>query len=100
MSSPAATLEAAPSMDVLLDVELPLTLRFGSTQLPFGEVMTLNSGSLIEFQNAADSPVELLINGRTVARGELVMVQGSYGVRIIEIASRHARSSAAAGSAR
>lgn len=95
MSAPAATLDAAPSMDVLLDVELPLTLRFGSTQLPFGEVMSLSPGSLIEFQNGADSPVELLINGRTVARGELVMVQGSYGLRIIEIASRRARSTAA-----
>ena len=100
MSVPAATLESAPSMDVLLDVELPLTLRFGSTQMAFGEVMGLSSGSLIEFQNAADSPVELLINGRTVARGELVMVQGSYGIRIIEIASRRARSHAAARDAR
>lgn len=100
MSSLAETLETAPSMDVLLDVELPLTLRFGSTQLPFGEVMSLSSGSVIEFQNAADSPVELLINGRTVARGELVMVQGSYGIRILDIASRRVRSSAAAGDAR
>ena len=92
MNPPARTMEEAHTLDVLLDVELPLILRFGSTQLAFGEVMGLHTGSVIEFAGASEAPVELLVNGRVVARGEVVMVRGNYGVRITEIASRRERS--------
>jgi flagellar motor switch protein FliN/FliY len=95
MNPAPRTMEVTPTLDVLMDVELPLTLRFGSTHLAFGEVMGLNTGSLIEFGGTAESPVELLVNGHVVARGEMVMVQGNYGIRITEIASRHERSNAA-----
>jgi len=79
------------TLDVLLDIELPVTVRFGSAQMTFGDVMGLNTGSLVEFDRAPEEPVEVLVNGRVVARGELVMVQGNYGVRIGEIASRRER---------
>ncbi len=92
MNPPARTVKVVPTLDVLLDVELPLMLRFGSTQMAFGEVMNLNTGSVIEFAGAAETPVELLVNGRVVARGEVVMVKGNYGVRIARIASRRERS--------
>ena len=95
MNPPARTMEVTPTLDVLLDVELPLTLRFGTTELAFGDVMGLNTGSVIEFARAAEEPVELLVNGHVVARGEVVVVQGNYGVRITGIASRRERSSAA-----
>jgi len=85
------------TFDVLLDVELPLTIRFGSTDLTFGEIMGLETGSLVEFDRAPDEPVEVLVNGRVVARGEIVMVQGNYGVRITEIASRRDRLNTGAG---
>ena len=78
-------------LDVLLDIELPVTLRFGRTQMLLGEVMALGTGSVIEFDRAVTEPVEVLVNGRVVARGEAVMVQGNYGVRISEIASRGER---------
>ena len=70
------------AMDLLLDIELPVTVRLGSTQMTFGDVMGLNSGSLVEFERAPEEPVEVLVNGRVVARGEMVVVQGNYGVRI------------------
>ena len=79
------------AMDVLMDIELPVTVRLGSAQMTFGEVMGLSAGSLVEFERAPDDPVEVLVNGRLVARGEMVMVQGNYGVRITEISSKRKR---------
>jgi flagellar motor switch protein FliN/FliY len=78
-------------LDVLLDIELPVTLRFGRTHMVLGEVLALGSGSVVEFDRAVDEPVEVLVNGRVVARGETVMVQGNYAVRVSEIASRSER---------
>jgi flagellar motor switch protein FliN/FliY len=78
-------------LDVLLDIELPVTLRFGRTQMLLGDVIALGTGSVIEFDRAVDEPVEVLVNGRVVARGEAVMVQGNYGVRVSEIISRRER---------
>jgi flagellar motor switch protein FliN len=76
------------NLDVLLDIELPVTLRFGSTRMALEAVIGLNTGSVVEFDRRVTEPVEVLVNGRVVARGEAVMVQGNYGVRISEIASR------------
>jgi flagellar motor switch protein FliN/FliY len=79
------------TLDVLMDVELPVTVRFGSAQMTFGDVMALHSGGLVEFDRAPEEPVEVLVNGRVVARGEIVMVQGNYGVRITEISTPRER---------
>jgi flagellar motor switch protein FliN/FliY len=79
------------SLEMLLDIELPLTVRLGSAQMTFGEVMGLNAGSVLEFDRAPEEPVEVLVNGRLVARGEMVVVQGNYGVRITEISSHRER---------
>jgi flagellar motor switch protein FliN/FliY len=87
------------TMDVLLDIELPVTVRLGSAQLTFGEVMGLNAGSLVEFGRTPEEPVDVLVNGRLVARGEMVMVQGNYGVRITEISSRRERLDSGSGAA-
>jgi flagellar motor switch protein FliN/FliY len=78
-------------LDVLLDIELPVTLRFGRTQMLLGDVMALGTGSVTEFDRGVDQPVDVLVNGRVVARGEAVMVQGNYGVRVSEIVSRRER---------
>ena len=85
------------TLDMLLDVELPVTIRLGSAQVTFGDVLGLNAGSLVEFDGAPEDPVEVLVNGRVVARGEMVAVQGNYGVRITEISSRAARLDTGAG---
>lgn len=88
-----------PKLDVLLDIELPVTLRFGRTQMLLGDVMALGTGSVIEFDRAVTEPVEVLVNGRVVARGEAVMVEGNYGVRISDIASRSQRLGSSQGEA-
>jgi flagellar motor switch protein FliN/FliY len=91
----AANSQPGSSLDMLLDIELPVTLRFGRTQMVLTEVTDLSRGSVIDFGQSAESPVEVLVNGRVVARGEAVMVQGNYGVRISGIESRGERLDAA-----
>jgi len=87
----AGNAQPGSALDLLLDIELPVTLRFGKTRMTLQEVIDLNTGSVIDFGQGAEEPVEVLVNGRVVARGEAVMVQGNYGVRISEIESRRER---------
>jgi flagellar motor switch protein FliN/FliY len=71
---------------MLMDMELPLLVRFGSTKMLLRDLLKLSAGSVIEFGRAPENPVEVLVNGKVVARGTAVVVQGNYGVRISEIA--------------
>jgi len=82
---------AATTMDILLDIELPVTLRFGSRRMSLEDILRLDTGSIVEFDRAVADPVEVLVNDRVVARGEAVAVHGHYGVRILEIASARER---------
>ena len=79
------------NLAALLDIELPVTLRFGTATMALEAVMALNTGSVVEFDRRVNEPVEVLVNGHLVARGEAVIVQGNYGVRISEIISRRDR---------
>ena len=72
---------------VLLDVQLPVSIRFGETEMTLEEVVKLGVGSVIELNSGIDQPVELVVNNRTLARGEIVTVDGFYGIRITEITS-------------
>jgi flagellar motor switch protein FliN/FliY len=83
--------EARVGMGALMDVELPLTLRFGSTRMPLQELTGLGVGSVIELDGSLSDPVELLVNGRVIARGEAVVLKGCYALRISEIASPRER---------
>lgn len=86
----ASTLSAPGAhrnLDVVLDLELPITVRFGETRLTLDALARLGAGSLIDLERAPDDPVDLLVNGRLVARGEVVVVAGCYGVRIREVVS-------------
>jgi flagellar motor switch protein FliN/FliY len=76
------------TFELLLDVELPVSVSFGRATLRISEAMNLVSGSLIELDRALTDPVELLVNNSIIARGEVVVVEGNYGVRLTEIASR------------
>jgi flagellar motor switch protein FliN/FliY len=83
-----------PALGVLLDIELPVTLRFGRTKMTLDDILRLNTGSVVEFDRHVDEPIEVLVNGRVAALGEAVMVQGNYAVRISEIAGRRDRTDA------
>jgi len=73
------------NLDLVMDVELNVSLRFGQRQLPLREVLELSSGSVIELDRQVDDPVELLLDGKVIARGEAVIVDGNYGLRVTEI---------------
>jgi flagellar motor switch protein FliN len=74
------------SLDLLMDVELALTLRFGTRSVPLSEILDFNPGSVIELDRQVEDPVDVLLDGRVVARGEVVVMDGNYGLRITEIA--------------
>jgi flagellar motor switch protein FliN/FliY len=94
LSNPATGSQPAgagkPQIDLLnlklvMDVELNVSLRFGQRQLPLREVLELKSGSVVELDRQVDDPVELLLDGKVIARGEAVIVDGNYGLRITDI---------------
>ena len=87
---PAMTSMASPpprNLDVVLDIELPITVRFGETQMTLESLARLGPGSMIDLARSPDDPVDLLVNGRLVARGQVVVVSGCYGVRVNEVVS-------------
>jgi flagellar motor switch protein FliN len=79
------------TMDLLLDVDLPVSISFGKALLPMKEVLKLTTGSIVELNRGLNDPVEVLVNHCLIARGEVVVVEGNYGIRIQEIASRQDR---------
>jgi flagellar motor switch protein FliN/FliY len=96
-SAPASGAEVAkrptapPTMDLLLDVELPVSISFGKTQLQMKDVLKLTTGSIVELNRGVNESVEVMVNHCLIARGEVVVVEGNYGVRIQQIASRNDR---------
>lgn len=85
-------MESGNNMSRLLDVEMNVVVRFGNTEIPLREVVRFGVGSMIELNRTVDEPVELLINNYPFARGEVVVVDGYYGVRVTEIGSTEERS--------
>lgn len=75
------------NLGVLMDVQLPVAIRFGETEMVLEEIVKLGVGSVIELNSGIDQPVELVVNNRILARGEVVTVDGYYGIRITEITS-------------
>jgi len=82
---PAATpMQAAP---LLMGVKLPVRVLLGRTQLPLRDIAQLGNGAVVELDCSPDDPVEIVVNDRVIAHGEVVVVAGNYGVRITKIAS-------------
>lgn len=82
---PSAANPNAANLDLVLDVALNVTLRFGQRQLALREILELGSGSVVELDRQVDEPVELVLDGRVVARGEAVIIDGNYGMRITQV---------------
>ena len=90
---PAAVTDAPfdSRFDVILDIDLPVVVRFGHTELPIRALSRLGPGSVIDLGRSPDDPVEVLVSNRVVAHGEVVIVGGNYGVRILDVASHSER---------
>lgn len=79
------------NINMLLDVELPITIRIGTTEMRLIDIMRLGLGSIIELEKLVDDPVEVLVNQKLVARGEVVVCDSNFAVRITEVQSRAER---------
>lgn len=82
---------SSQTLELLYDVELPVSVSFGRAELPLKDVLKLTSGSIVELNRAVSEPVEVIVNNCVIARGEVVVVEGNYGVRIDQIISRQER---------
>jgi flagellar motor switch protein FliN/FliY len=78
-------IEANRSLDLLADVEMGVTAELGRTRMTVKELLSLTPGSVVELDRTAGSPVDVLVNGTLVARGEVVVIDEEFGVRISEI---------------
>jgi flagellar motor switch protein FliN len=77
-------LDGSPmSMDVLMDIEIPVRVSFGKTKVRMGELLTMSPGAVIELDQELGDHVDVLVNNCVIARGEVVALDGNYGVRII-----------------
>jgi flagellar motor switch protein FliN/FliY len=90
-TSTATTEQTARNFDLLLDIPLEVTVELGRTRLALRELLALGAGSVIELGKLAGEPLDVLVNGKLVARGECVMVNDKFGVRLTDIVSRSER---------
>ncbi|WP_019391825.1 flagellar motor switch phosphatase FliY [Priestia filamentosa] len=79
------------NLDMLLDVPLDVTVELGRTRRSVREILTLSSGSIIELDKLAGEPVDILVNNKLVAQGEVVVIDENFGVRVTDIVSQRDR---------
>lgn len=79
------------NLEMVLDIGLIATARLGHVEMPIGDIMKLGPGSIIEVGHMVDEPVDLLVNGKLIARGDVVVVDEKFGLRITEIVSARER---------
>jgi len=90
-----ATVPAAPALspgiELLLDVELEASLRFGCREMPLAEILDLGPGDVVQLDRHVTDPVDLIVGDKIVARGEVVLVNGNFGLRVTEVAAPRKR---------
>ena len=93
---PAQEVAASPAglsagIELLLDVELEAAIRFGCRELTLSEVVELGPGDVVELDRHVADPVDLIVADKIVARGEVVLVDGNFGLRVTEVAAPRKR---------
>lgn len=86
-----------PNLELLLDVQMALTVELGRTKKYVKEILSLGEGSIIELDKLAGEPVDLLVNGKLIARGEVVVIDENFGVRVTDIVGPAERMARMAG---
>ncbi len=82
---------SSEKLDLILDIELPVVVSLGKSRMKIKDVLKLGPGSLIELDRSAEDYVDLVVNGKVIARGEVVVVESNFALRIREIVSRAER---------
>jgi flagellar motor switch protein FliN/FliY len=77
--------DAHPSIDVILDVPVTLSLEVGRAQMSVGELLRLSQGSVVELDRGAGEPLDVMVNGALVAHGEIVVVNDKFGIRLTDV---------------
>jgi flagellar motor switch protein FliN/FliY len=85
LATPAPAQMDHRNLHLVMGVELEVTLRFGQRKLPLRQLVELNPGSIVELDKRVHEPVELLLRDKIIARGEVVIVEGHYGLRVTEV---------------
>ena len=80
-----SNLTDAKNLNVILDVKVDLTVRIGSCMLPMRDVVELSEGAVLQLDQLASEPVGLYVNDRLIARGEVVVVEVNFGIKITQI---------------
>ncbi|MGH9591671.1 MAG: FliM/FliN family flagellar motor C-terminal domain-containing protein [Bryobacteraceae bacterium] len=88
LSPPSAL---SPGLELLLDVELEAALRFGCCEMPLGEILDLGPGDVVQLDRQVSDPVDLVVGDKIVARGEVVLVNGNFGLRVTEVSAPRKR---------
>jgi flagellar motor switch protein FliN/FliY len=88
---PPAPTGISPGIELLLDIELDAALRFGCREMPLGEILDLGPGDVVQLDRHIADPVDLIVGDKIVARGEVVLVNGNFGLRITEVAAPRKR---------
>ena len=83
--APAHRGSAARDMSLLADIPVQVAVEIGRLKLPLRDLLNLEPGAVLELDRPADAPVDVLVNGRLVARGEVVVIDGEFGVRVTDI---------------
>jgi len=95
--APRLETEGAPqagldrNMRMLADIPVRMSVEVGSTQLRLADIMALGEGSVVQLDRQADELLDIMVNGTLVARGEVVTVNGRYGIRVSEVAATDGR---------
>ncbi|WP_025785038.1 flagellar motor switch phosphatase FliY [Sporosarcina sp. D27] len=89
--SPALSQNEASNLNLLLDIPLKVTVELGRTKRSVKEILEMSSGSIIELDKLAGEPVDILVNNRHIAKGEVVVIDENFGVRITDILSQAER---------
>ena len=90
-AAPAPPPAVSPGFELLLDVELEAALRFGCREMPLSEILDLGPGDVVQLDRHVADPVDLIVGDKIVARGEVVVVNGNFGLRVTEVATPRKR---------
>ena len=89
--------QGEPNLDLVRDINVSLTVELGRTDMVIAEILELTTGKVIELQKLAGEPLDILVNGKLLARGEVVVVDENFGVRITSIVDPRSRVQAMGG---
>jgi flagellar motor switch protein FliN/FliY len=75
------------NIDILMDVKLPIAIELGRTEMTIRDILELSAGSVVELNKLAGEPVDLLVNSKIIAKGEVVVVDENFGLRVTSLIS-------------